>query len=87
MPVQNKIIPVAVLLLFLSAVISCKDGVVQEEEKKGYILPDSLLNTIEIDSVSSSRVVNTLTLTGKVDFNEDNVIKIFPTISGQVSNI
>jgi cobalt-zinc-cadmium efflux system membrane fusion protein len=37
--------------------------------------------------VSNSRVLNTLTLTGKVDFNEDNVIKIFPVISGQVSDI
>ncbi len=87
MSAQNKIISAVVLLLFISAVISCKDRVVQDEEKKGYILPDSLLKTIKIDSVSSSRVVNTLTLTGKVDFNEDNVIKIFPTISGQVSNI
>ena len=50
-------------------------------------MPDSLLKTIEIDTVSNSRVLNTLTLTGKVDFNEDNVIKIFPTISGQVSDI
>ena len=31
--------------------------------------------------------MNTLTLTGKVGFNEDNVIKTFPTISGQVSDI
>ena len=37
--------------------------------------------------MTNSRVMNTLTLTGKVDFNEDNVIKIFPTISGQVSEI
>ena len=50
-------------------------------------MPDSLLKTIEIDTVSNSRVLNTLTLTGKVDFNEDNVIKIIPPISGQVSDI
>ncbi len=58
-----------------------------EEEKQGYILPDSLLKTIEIDTVGSSRVLNSLTLTGKVDFNEDQVIKIYPVISGQVSDI
>ena len=58
-----------------------------QRKKKGYVLPDSLLKTIEIDTVTSSRVLNTLTLTGKVDFNEDNVIKMFPTISGQVSDI
>jgi cobalt-zinc-cadmium efflux system membrane fusion protein len=74
-------------MLIMLAISSCHDKPEQAEEKKGYILPDSLLKTIEIDSVTSSRVMNTLTLTGKVDFNEDNVIKIFPTISGQVSEI
>lgn len=75
------------LLLIAAGALSCGRNPVQEEEKTGYTLPDSLLKTIEIDSVSTSRVVNTLTLTGKVDFNEDNVIKMFPTISGQVSDI
>jgi len=56
-------------------------------DNKGYVLPDSLFKTIEIDTVGSSRVLNTLTLTGKVDFNEDHVIRIFPTVSGQVSEI
>jgi cobalt-zinc-cadmium efflux system membrane fusion protein len=78
---------VSLAILILLAFSSCQNKPVQMEEKKGYVLPDSLLKTIEIDSVSSSRVMNTLTLTGKVDFNEDNVIKMFPTVSGQVSEI
>src|SRR5579863_9969491 len=71
-------------ILFLSAIgfSACHDKSPAEDSKKGYVLPDSLLKTIEIESV-----MNTLTLTGKVDFNEDNVIKLFPTISGQVSDI
>ncbi len=81
----------AILFITLSVSVlgftSCKDKPEAEEEKKGYVMPDSLLKTIEIDTVTNSRIFNTLTLTGKVDFNEDNVIKIFPTISGQVSDI
>jgi cobalt-zinc-cadmium efflux system membrane fusion protein len=76
------------ILFFLATIFSaCNDKSPVEESKKGYVLPDSLLKTIEIDSVVNSRVMNTLTLTGKVDFNEDNVIKLFPIISGQVSDI
>jgi cobalt-zinc-cadmium efflux system membrane fusion protein len=78
------------LFFILSAVIgfsACRDKSPVEDSKKGYVLPDSLSKTIEIDTVINSRVMNTLTLTGKVDFNEDNVIKLFPTISGQVSEI
>jgi cobalt-zinc-cadmium efflux system membrane fusion protein len=78
---------VSLAMLIVLVISSCHEKPEQMEEKKGYILPDSLLKIIEIDSVTSSRVINTLTLTGKVDFNEDNVIKTFPTISGQVSEI
>lgn len=75
------------LCIFAFVYSSCKNKTEQVEEKKGYVLPDSLLKTIDIDTVGSSQVVNSLTLTGKVDFNEDNVIKIFPLLSGQVSEI
>jgi cobalt-zinc-cadmium efflux system membrane fusion protein len=86
MKVRYKLI----LISFISAATglsSCRDKTEQADDKKGYVMPDSLLKTIEIDTVSISRVLNTLTLTGKVDFNEDNVIRIFPVISGQVSDI
>ena len=86
MSVVYRIFTVA-LFTSLLGLYSCSDKPVAEEEKKGYVLPDSLLKTIEIDTVSNSRILNTLTLTGKVDFNEDNVIRIYPTISGQVSDI
>jgi membrane fusion protein, heavy metal efflux system len=84
MRIIYKILPV---LLVITVAVSCKSTETKEEEKKGYVLPDSLLKTISIDTVSNSRVLNTLTLTGKVDFNEDNVIKIYPVVSGQVSDI
>lgn len=78
----------AVVSLPLSLLLhACSARPEAEEEKTGYILPDSLLKTIEIDTVGSSKVMNYLTLTGKVDFNEDEVIRIYPTISGQVSDI
>jgi membrane fusion protein, heavy metal efflux system len=77
----------AASLFIVLGLSSCKDNTAPPDEKKGYIMPDSLLKTIEIDTVSNSRVLNTLTLTGKVDFNEDNVIKIIPPISGQISDI
>ncbi|HEY4935786.1 MAG TPA: efflux RND transporter periplasmic adaptor subunit, partial [Puia sp.] len=86
MQVQHRFSLVATLLIVVGF-SSCNDNSAPSDDKKGYVLPDSLLKTVEIDTVSNSRVLNTLTLTGKVDFNEDNVIKIVPTISGQVSDI
>jgi cobalt-zinc-cadmium efflux system membrane fusion protein len=86
MQVHYKLLFVPILVIAI-AFASCNNKTDREEEKKGYVLPDSLLKTIVIDTVKDSRVLNTLTLTGKVDFNEDNVIKIYPVVSGQVSDI
>ncbi len=57
------------------------------EEEKTYVLPDSLKKTIEFDTVKATKVFNSLTLTGEVTFDEDRVVKIFPVVSGSVSDI
>jgi len=87
MQISYRVLLLSGAIIFARGISGCTDTPAQAEEKKGYILPDSLLRTIEIDTVTNSPVLNSLTLTGKVDFNEDNVIKIFPVISGQVSDV
>jgi len=57
------------------------------ETKEGYVIPDSLLKSLQIDTVQKCQLVNSITLTGQVDFNQDNVRKIYPMISGNIQNI
>jgi cobalt-zinc-cadmium efflux system membrane fusion protein len=87
MHISYRVLLISGAIIFAREISGCTESPAQAEEKKGYVLPDSLLKTIEIDTVSNSPVLNSSTLTGKVDFNEDNVIKIFPVISGQVSEV
>ncbi|HEY4155102.1 MAG TPA: efflux RND transporter periplasmic adaptor subunit, partial [Puia sp.] len=75
------------LLVFSLTISSCSEKAAATDTKEGYVLPDSLLKTIEIDTVSTAKVLNSLTLTGKVDFDEDRILKIYPVVSGQVSRI
>jgi len=56
-------------------------------DRKAYIIPDSLLKLMKIDSVKAGPMTNSLTLTGQVDFNQDSVINIYPMISGVVEEI
>ena len=56
-------------------------------EKQKFMLPDSLAKTIEIDSVANSKVMQSITLTGKIAFNDDNVVKLFPLVSGNIQDI
>ncbi|MBS1949153.1 MAG: efflux RND transporter periplasmic adaptor subunit [Bacteroidetes bacterium] len=57
------------------------------ETKEKYVIPDSILRAIDIDTVQKCQLVVAVTLTGQVDFNQDNVRKIYPMISGNVQGI
>lgn len=74
--------------ILLTATYSCKSTPdTAPAEKQHFVLPDSLAKIIRIDSVSSSKVVNSITLTGKVTFNDDNVARIYPLVSGNINDI
>jgi cobalt-zinc-cadmium efflux system membrane fusion protein len=57
------------------------------EENRKYVIPDSLLKTLEIDTVQMLPLVNTIGFTGMVDVNQDNQVNIFPLVSGVARDI
>ena len=57
------------------------------DERTKYIIPDSVLKTIKIDTVNRCQLVDAITLTGSVDFNQDNQVNIFPLVSGNIEEI
>src|ERR1017187_6130696 len=82
----------SLLILLLTAgvlcFLSCSNNTNKaDEERKQYVISDSLLKTIRIDSVKQGLLINSITLTGQVDFNQDNVVNIFPLISGNIQEI
>lgn len=79
---------------FLSAILigtlifsSCKTKPAPTDDKQQFVISDSLFKTIKIDSVVKCPLVNALTFTGQVSFNEDNVARIFPMVSGNITGI
>jgi cobalt-zinc-cadmium efflux system membrane fusion protein len=72
------------LLLFQSCTT---DTTKNESSKEKYIIPDSLLKKIKIETVQQCQLVNTLTLTGSVDFDQDHQVNIYPMISGNVQDV
>ncbi|HVX49835.1 MAG TPA: efflux RND transporter periplasmic adaptor subunit [Chitinophagaceae bacterium] len=73
------------LTLLFSACGTGTKPVVAEKEK--FVLPDSLLKTIKIDTVNSCQLINAITLTGKIACNDDNVARIYPLVSGTITGI
>jgi cobalt-zinc-cadmium efflux system membrane fusion protein len=57
------------------------------EAREKYTIPDSLLKTLAIDSVQKCPLVDAITLTGSVDFNQDNQVNIYPLVSGNIQDV
>jgi cobalt-zinc-cadmium efflux system membrane fusion protein len=67
---------------------SCNGGKKQAaEETRKYMIPDTLMKTLDLDTVKTIPLVNSITFTGMVDFNQDNQVNIFPLVSGNATDI
>ena len=73
------------LLLLMQSCSSSQPQTTEAPEK--YVLPDSLVKTLNIDSVQSLGYSSAITLTGQVDYDEDHVVKIFPMVSGVAQDV
>lgn len=76
-------------LLASAAVVAfgCKTKAKTTDDRPKFVISDSLLKTIQFDTIIKCPVVNSLTLTGKVSFNEDKVARIFPMVSGIITGV
>src|SRR5579863_188151 len=77
------------LLLFCTVIAftSCENKDKKPEADKGYVIPDTVIKDLKIDTVGMSQLVNAVTLTGKVGTNDDNVIPVYSLVSGNVSDV
>jgi cobalt-zinc-cadmium efflux system membrane fusion protein len=76
-------------LLLCSAITfsSCENKDKKPDADKGYVIPDTVMKGLKIDTVGMSQLVNAVTLTGKVSTNDDNVVPVYSLVSGIVSDI
>lgn len=64
----------------------CKTRNVNTEDEK-FSLTDKMKDLITTDTVKYINVENVLKLTGKVTFDEDKIVKVFPPVSGLVTEL
>lgn len=75
------------LALFLFYVTACTKEVKTDDTQKSFCLTDSMARMIKIDTAKTEQVKDELILNGKVDANEDKVVKIYPYVSGNVAEV
>lgn len=77
----------AAIILIVSVCAGCSSKGASTDKKQKYVLPDSIAKTLKLDVVSSAPITNDITLTGKVDYNEDRVSRIYPMVSGMIQDV
>ena len=56
-------------------------------DKEKYILPDTIVRNLKIDTVTITQLVHSLTLTGKVGSDEDHVVPVNSMVSGIIQDV
>ena len=72
---------------FFLLIQSCETKEKKPEADKGYVIPDTVMKALRIDTVSTSQLVTAITLTGKIGTNDDNVVPVYSLVSGIVNDI
>ncbi len=71
-----------------SLLTACKNDPEKGPEKKEAVcISDSMAKIIKIDSAGLENINNELKLSGEINFNDNNVVKVFPFSSGQVLEV
>lgn len=83
--IQNNISTISIGCI-LSGLISCSPKQ-NEDVRQPYVVPDSLFQTLLIDTVKTSQITNAIKFNGIVDFNTDKVVNVFPLVSGNVIDV
>jgi membrane fusion protein, heavy metal efflux system len=65
----------------------CKHSQAEDQEKTTFVLSDTMLKNIRIDTAHLQPVMNEVRLSGKVTPNGGKVLKVYPLVSGYVEDI
>ena len=78
-----------IILSAFSILIGChsKDDKETNKVSAKFCIPDSLLKQVTIDTVSFKSVIQEFNLIGKVTYDQDKVVKLFPMVSGNVIDV
>jgi cobalt-zinc-cadmium efflux system membrane fusion protein len=69
------------------ALFSCKEKAVVTEDKHQFCLSDTMQKKATVGEVKMEKVKNTISLSGKIEANEDKWVKVFPIVGGVVEEM
>ena len=82
---MKKVFAFGIAVLLLSGCSSKKGN--QPAADTGFCIADSIMPKITLDSVVYQPMVNEFSLIGKVTYDQDKVVRLFPMVSGNVLDV
>jgi len=80
-------LPLLSSLALMLTVFSCNRPEATDDARAPYLVPDSLMKTLVVDTVKTSNITDAIKFNGLVDFNTDKVVNVFPLVSGNVQGV
>ena len=75
-------------LILLFTLSSCEKSVTDVSDYlQPFCIPDSLMKNVTLDTVKIGSVMSELKLSGKITFNEDNVVRVNAIVTGHVNEV
>ena len=85
---KYKILIIAPVLVFMGfAFQSCHHTAETQQKDTRFVVTDTLLNSLLIDTVKQAGAFSQLTLTGSVAPDENKMVKVFPLVSGVAQDV
>lgn len=86
-----KIMLLNIILIFVISVTitGCSENQAKSEpvESKEFKIDADVLNNLKADTVKWNTVNQALNLTGKITFDQDGVVKVFPLVGGHIEEV
>lgn len=76
-----------ILVISSFLLFSCHSKTPEVKDKNGFCLTDTLRKNVVIDTVKLQVVKNVISLSGKIEANEDKWVKVFPVVGGIVQEM
>jgi len=85
---MNRIF-ITLLLIAISPVflIRCNKKTSSNPTEPKFVISDTFMRRITIDTVKKQPVINKIILTGKVTFDENEVVRIYPFVGGKIQSL
>ncbi|WP_338875431.1 efflux RND transporter periplasmic adaptor subunit [Spirosoma sp. SC4-14] len=86
-PLRQRALAAISGLLLLAGLSGCGSSAQPDDSTPGERHETNLLATAHFDTARMENAVNELNLTGKITFNQDQVVKVFPLVGGHIEKI